>query len=625
MVLPILAGGSCRWVKCAVVVGSVRRETVSPSLHQGSATTGGLFEVLCTDLIPGRFVARLFYTVVVFNLVLGSWFSVCGRTRGVTAVVGEMVQSVCSGAGPSREVADVVADLERIVDELIDVGGPEALDTQERFGVGVGAVADGLTVLSPALRKALHRLDVLRVSWLPRIEAHGLWAADGSRTFPAWLSRREGVRFGTASRDVKAGRRLAAHLPATLAGALAGRVGPEQLRAMIDKAPTSDLRAEALATEVLVDPDVTELEVIGGADPGGGDGDGDSGGDSGGDSDGGSETAGGRPEGTLMTREELLLTHVELNTPDGFRRIVDRFADQADPDADERGYRIAKEREHLELAKTLDGFHIKGFLTDEHGHALSAALGSVMGKPAPGDERTATQRRAQALADLARTALDNGRTGSGAAVRPQISVLVSLGEMERLVARVADGAAAGAEVRGVPAGTGDAGSVRSGRAFDSVPPTLTGDGRDSVIPRSLFRRLACDSAITRVVFGSDGAVLDVGRAHRTVTGQMRRAVIARDRQCVYPSCDQPPSRCEVHHAVRHWADGGETSVANGALLCYHHHDLVDTTGVTMRWREGVGGWAFVDRHGRAIADPGAPAGSDTRLGAGVPPDRAARP
>lgn len=165
--------------------------------------------------------------------------------------------------------------------------------------------------------------------------------------------------------------------------------------------------------------------------------------------------------------------------------------------------------------------------------------------------------------------------------------------------------------------------MRPGAAFESIPPTLTGDGRDSVIPRSLFRRLACDSAITRVVFGPDGAVLDVGRAHRTVTGQMRRAVIARDRHCVYPSCDQPPSRCEVHHAVRHWADGGETSVANGALLCYHHHDLVDTTDVTMRWREGVGGWAFRDRHGRTIADPAAPAETAIPLGAGDPPDWAA--
>jgi hypothetical protein len=99
----------------------------------------------------------------------------------------------------------------------------------------------------------------------------------------------------------------------------------------------------------------------------------------------------------------------------------------------------------------------------------------------------------------------------------------------------------------------------------------------------VLRRLACDSAVTRIVFGPDGAVLDVGRAQRTVTGQMRRAVIARDQHCVYPGCDQPPSRCEVHHAVTHWADGGGTSVSNSALLCWYHHQLVDTRGITMHW------------------------------------------
>jgi hypothetical protein len=140
------------------------------------------------------------------------------------------------------------------------------------------------------------------------------------------------------------------------------------------------------------------------------------------------------------------------------------------------------------------------------------------------------------------------------------------------------------------------------------------------VPKALLRRLACDSAITRVVFGPDGAVLDVGRAQRTVTGQMRRAVIARDKHCVYPGCDQPPSRCEVHHAVRHWADGGDTSVANSALLCWHHHALVDAQRISMRWAgkptpdTDTGteaatlvetGWVFTDAQGHRIRLPDA--------------------
>ncbi|MFD6142821.1 HNH endonuclease, partial [Promicromonospora sp. NPDC060271] len=139
------------------------------------------------------------------------------------------------------------------------------------------------------------------------------------------------------------------------------------------------------------------------------------------------------------------------------------------------------------------------------------------------------------------------------------------------------------------------------------------------------RRLACHSAVTRIVFGPDGAVLDVGRAQRTVSGQMRRAVIARDQHCVWPGCDQPPSRCEVHHAITHWADGGNTSVTNSALLCWHHHQLVDTKGITMHWTgkptttntttatdtstsTPAGalletGWAFTDARGHRIRLP----------------------
>ena len=154
--------------------------------------------------------------------------------------------------------------------------------------------------------------------------------------------------------------------------------------------------------------------------------------------------------------------------------------------------------------------------------------------------------------------------------------------------------------------------------------TETGDG----VPRAVLRRLAGDGAMTRIVFGADGAVLDVGRAQRTVTGQMRRAVIARDRHCVYPGCDQPPSRCEVHHAVTHWADGGHTAVGNSALLCWFHHQLVDARGITMHWTgrpaaQGGGpghlvesGWAFTDVRGHRIRLPdatdvtGAPEGAE---------------
>ena len=75
------------------------------------------------------------------------------------------------------------------------------------------------------------------------------------------------------------------------------------------------------------------------------------------------------------------------------------------------------------------------------------------------------------------------------------------------------------------------------------------------------------------MLGAPGGSADVGRARRTVPARLRRALIARDRHCVWPGCEAPPSRCDAHH-IWHWTHGGPTNLANLALLCHkHHHDL----------------------------------------------------
>jgi hypothetical protein len=90
------------------------------------------------------------------------------------------------------------------------------------------------------------------------------------------------------------------------------------------------------------------------------------------------------------------------------------------------------------------------------------------------------------------------------------------------------------------------------------------------LPAVTARRMACDAKVIPAVLGGEGQVLDLGRAARTVSGPLRRAVVLRDCGCTFPSCDIPPQWCVVHHLV-HWADGGPTTLGNSVLVCPAHH------------------------------------------------------
>ncbi len=90
------------------------------------------------------------------------------------------------------------------------------------------------------------------------------------------------------------------------------------------------------------------------------------------------------------------------------------------------------------------------------------------------------------------------------------------------------------------------------------------------LPSEVVRGLACDAEIIPIILGGPGGSPDIGRLRRTVSPRLRRMLIASDRHCQWPGCDQPPSRCDAHHVI-HWADGGPTNLDNLVLLCHRHH------------------------------------------------------
>lgn len=88
-----------------------------------------------------------------------------------------------------------------------------------------------------------------------------------------------------------------------------------------------------------------------------------------------------------------------------------------------------------------------------------------------------------------------------------------------------------------------------------------------------LRRLACNARLIPAVLNGPSAVLDIGLARRLFTPYQRIALALRDRGCIWPGCDRPPASCEAHH-ITWWSRSGPTDIANGCLLCTHHHHLI---------------------------------------------------
>ena len=94
------------------------------------------------------------------------------------------------------------------------------------------------------------------------------------------------------------------------------------------------------------------------------------------------------------------------------------------------------------------------------------------------------------------------------------------------------------------------------------------------------RRLACTAKIIPVVLGGKSEILDLGRARRLYTPPQRKAMRLRDERCRAEDCSIPAAWCEAHH-LKHWSQGGHTNLADGALLCSHHHHKAHDTRYDM--------------------------------------------
>jgi hypothetical protein len=117
--------------------------------------------------------------------------------------------------------------------------------------------------------------------------------------------------------------------------------------------------------------------------------------------------------------------------------------------------------------------------------------------------------------------------------------------------------------------------------------------------------IGCTAALSWMLHGADGKILNLGRKRRRPNAALRKAARERDQgRCRYPGCES--RRVDLHH-IRHWAHGGPTSLVNLVSLCKRHHMAVHDRGCLIAARPG-GTFAFYAPGGTEIpASPALPA------------------
>jgi hypothetical protein len=175
------------------------------------------------------------------------------------------------------------------------------------------------------------------------------------------------------------------------------------------------------------------------------------------------------------------------------------------------------------------------------------------------------RRRADALTNMAESYLANGPSSSSSADRYQVVLHVSaetLTNCEGDISHLEDGPRVSAETS---------------------------------------RRICCDAGISVLSEDEDGTPLNIGRKSRVIPPSMRRALKARDENCCFPGCTHK-YYIDGHH-IRHWSDGGETSLDNLVQLCRHHHRLVHEGGFSCT-KNAEGKIEFHNPEGLPIARTG---------------------
>ncbi len=240
--------------------------------------------------------------------------------------------------------------------------------------------------------------------------------------------------------------------------------------------------------------------------------------------------------------EDEMLGYARDYSVFGLRKLCRVAWHVANPDGFFKEAEADFTRRYLHVSQLADGMYaVDGQLDPVSGAALKTELDVLATRKGPEDDRSRSQRMADAVGELAMHAMDQGTLPRRHGVRPHINLTMTLEGLKN-------------ELGAPPA-----------ELELSLP-----------IATRTAERIACDCTMSRVLL-ADSMVIDVGRATRTVSPPMRRALRVRDKGCRFTGCDRQVNWTNPHHIIA-WSRGGPNNLPNMVLLCYFHHRLVHEGG-----------------------------------------------
>jgi len=261
---------------------------------------------------------------------------------------------------------------------------------------------------------------------------------------------------------------------------------------------------------------------------------------------GGAGRGDGLPDPLVRAVQARMLPRAGRGPVGRFRRALRRAVALADPIGVEVAHARAVADRGVRFYAEPDGMAVlTARLAAESAECVYTALTALAGPGGAGSPGIEV-RRADALVELARTALADPGLPTAHRRRPHVAVTIDLATLLGLAEH---------------------------------PGELAGYGP---IPASAARALAADGNWRRLVTDPlTGSLLDHGRTTYTPPAALVDFLLARDGTCRFPGCSLPAVRCDLDHSVA-WEDGGGTDRDNLGPLCRRHHRLKTHTGWALR-------------------------------------------